>query len=62
MGCFMTPSMHLAPTPCMLFPRDPLVGFCFIPSSTRRSISLGIPTLVLARTQPSPSTACWDNW
>lgn len=33
MGCFMTPSMHLAPTPCMLFPRDPLVGFFFIPSS-----------------------------
>ena len=38
MGCFMTPSMHLAPTPCMHFPRAPLVGFYFIPSSTRQSI------------------------
>ena len=54
MGCFMTPCMH--------FRRDPLVGFFFIPSSTWQSTSLGIPALVLARTQPSPSTACWDNW
>ncbi len=62
MGCFMTPSMHLAPTPCMHFPRALLVGFCFIPSSTRQSISLGISALVLDQTKPSLSTACWDNW
>ena len=62
MGCFMTPCMHLASTPCKHFRRDPLVGFFFIPSSTWQSTSLGIPALVLARTQPSPSTACWDNW